>query len=434
MQVSVESTSPIARRMTVTVPADELEHAIAKRLQQLSGQLKMPGFRPGKVPMKVVEAQYGGRVMQEVSGELIQSSYRQALGKESLHPASGPKIEPKSLERGKALEYIAEFDVYPDIPHLDLAGKGIERPVCTVSDEDIDSTIETMRKQRVSWSAVEREARADDRVTLDFTGTIDGEEFEGGKAEGFQVVLGASTLLKDFEQGLLGVKPGEERTLDVSFPKEYQASELAGKNAKFAVKVREVAESQLPELNEDFIRQMGTANGSLEAFREEVKSSLEREAKLRQRGLLRHRVLEKLLEINDFEIPTGLVEEEISRLRQRDRNTGQVQGAAAEPQAYEQAARQRVAIGLILAEIIKSKGIDADPEQVRARVQELAVSYEDPAAFVRWHYEKPGRLGEIEAVVLEEQVVDAMLEEADVQDKAVSFQELIQLANSSREV
>lgn len=436
MQVSVETMSPISRRMVVTVPAEELEQAVIQRLKRLSAQVKMPGFRPGKVPLKMVEAQYGKRVMQEVSSELIQTSYQQALGQERLKPAGGPKIEPKTLERGQALEYIAEFDVYPEISQLDIQGKSIERPVFTIADEDIDRTIETLRKQRMEWEPVERAAQAEDRITMDFTGSLNGEEFDGGKAEDYQVVLGSGSLLKDFEDGLLGTTVAQALTLDVAFPQDYPAAKLAGQTAKFAVTVKQIEAPKLPEINQEFVQQLGTQSGEIAEFRNEVKLSLEREADSRQRDILRRAVMAALLEANKFEIPASLLGQEIQRLKQMEQANRADQGLPADTgeahnQAYEDAARRRVSLGLILAEIIQARAIKADNQRVRERLTQLAASYEQPEAFVQWHYEKPERLAEIESLVLEDMVVEQLLEGAKLKDKPVNFQELITLSSAS---
>ena len=438
MQVSVETTSPIARRMTVTVPAEELEQAVASRLKRLSSQVKMPGFRPGKVPMKMVEAQYGQRVMQEATADLIQTSYQQALGQEQLKPAGGPKIEPKSLERGQALEYVAEFDVYPEIPQLSISGKAIERPQCEITDTDIDKTIETMRKQRVSWEPATAAAADGDRVTIDFVGTIDGEEFDGGKANDYQVVLGSGALLPDFEQGLIGVTLEQQLDLPVSFPADYPAAELAGKATRFAITVKAVEAPKLPVLDADFIRQLGTESGEVTQFRDEVKVSLVREAETRQRDILRRQVMTALLEANQFEIPRNLLDQEVQRLRKMDPANRQDQGLPQQNtdeanQAYEKTAQRRVALGLILSEVVQQQQLRADPEQVRARLTELAASYEAPQAFVQWHYEKPERLAEIESLVLEDKVVEHLLQDAAIKDKSVDFQALIELSKASQQ-
>ena len=430
MQVSVEAIGSIGRRLTVTVPAEQLEDAIVSRLKRLSKQVKIPGFRPGKVPMKMVEAQYGSQVMQEASGELIQSSYQQALGQEGLRPAGSPKIVPKTLERGQALEYVAEFDVYPEAKQLDLTGKPIERPVCKVTDEDIDRTIDTLRKQQQTWKSVDRKAKLDDQLMIDFVGTIDGVEFQGGKGNDVPLVLGSGAMIKGLEDGLVGVKGGEQKRVETTFPDNYQAKELAGKKAQFEVIVKTVEEPVLPEVNDEFIAKLGIENGSVEKLRADVKDNLERELGVRQRNVLRDRVLEALIELNDLDVPAELVAQEIEQMKQSAAQQQQSQGLpvtdSGDNAIYEKAAKRRVLLGLVIAEVIKQHNITADPDTVRKRVEEMAGGYESPEQVVRWHYEKPERLQGIESVVLEEKVVEVLLQTADIKDKEMGFQDLVQ--------
>ena len=428
MQVSVETTGTIGRRMKVAVPAEELEKKIHHRLQRLRQTVRLPGFRPGKVPMKMVEAKYGQQVLQEVSGEVIRSSLQTALGQEGLTPAGGPMIEPKTVERGKALEYVAEFEVYPQLKKLDLTGVRLERPRCQIQEEDIDRTIESVRRQRRNWKPVERPAQEDDRLLIDFKGRIDGEPFAGGEAEAYPLVLGSGAMIPGFEDGLMGASAGETRTLDIDFPGDYRAAELAGKTARFQVTVKEVAEPELPPLDEDFVKQLGVASGDMAEFRREVRQNLERERDTRERNLLRQRVFQALLEANDIEVPRGLVKEEIRRMKQQDAAQRQAQNLPAQDiddEIYEPIARRRTLLGLIVAEIVQERGIKADPARVRSRVEALAADYDSPEKVVEWHYEKPQRLSEIEAVVLEEQVVDQLLESAQVDETSMSFQELV---------
>ena len=430
MQVSVESVGAIGRRLTITLPAEELEEAIKSRLQRLAKQVKMPGFRPGKVPMKMVEAQYGPQIMREVSGELIQTSYQQALGQEGLRPAGGPKIVPKTLERGRALEFVAEFDVYPEAKQLDLSGQTIVRPTCDITEADIDRTVETIRKQQQTWQTVERQAKLDDQVTMDFEGSIGGELFQGGKGTDVQLVLGSGMMIAGFEDQLVGVSANDQRTITVTFPQDYRAKDLAGKEAQFAVKVKKVEEPVLPELNDEFVAKLGIENGNMEKLRSDVKENLEREMRVRQRNILRDRVLEALIKVNDLDVPRSLVEREIEHMKQSAAQNQQAQGLLAQDSGddaiYEKAAKRRVLLGLVVSEIVKQKNISADPAKVRERVEELAAGYESPEDVIRWHYEKPERLQGIEAVVLEEKVVEALIESAKVEDKPMGFQDLIQ--------
>ncbi len=433
MQVSVESKGNLGRRMTVAVPAEQFEQALVSRFQRLSKQVKVPGFRPGKIPMKVIEARYGGRVLDEVAGELIQNTFREAIGQEGLKPVAGPHIHPKSIERGKELAYTAEFEVYPEIPKVDLAGHAIERPGCSITDEDVERSVENLRKQRPEWHAVEREARLDDRMKIDFEGKVDGESFEGGQATDFAVVLGTGSLMPGFEEGLVGAKAEETLTLDLEFPAPYSNQALAGKPAKFEITIREVAEPVLPEVNEDFVRQFGIEDGSVDTLYKGVRANLDREMVQRLRTVLRARVFEALVGANKFEVPETLLTAEteyVRRLHDAVRQQGQTDAETAtaeESVVYEATARRRLAQNLVIAEVIRIQGIKAEPEKVRTRVVEMAQEYESPEEFVRACYAAPERLAEVEAAIIEEQVVKYLLGTATVTETPLTFQELVQL-------
>lgn len=434
MDVSVESTGSIGRRMKVTLPAEELENAVQARLKRLSRQVKMPGFRPGKVPLKVVEKQYGGQAVQEAASDLIQASFERAVGQEGLEPVGGPKIEPKSLARGQSLEYVAEFDVYPEIKKTDLSGVTIEKPICEILPADIDRTIETMRGQRKGWEEVDRASREGDRVTIDFKGKIGDEYFEGGQAENYPLELGSGAMIAGFEDGIRGMKSGEEKTIEVKFPDDYRAEQLAGKTAHFEIVAKKVEEPKLPEVNDEFAAELGI-DGGVDKLKEDVKENLERERTARIRSILRSRVMQALMDANDIEVPAALVEQEARRMKAADQQQRQAQGYPADANTaddtqYRQAAERRVVLGLVLAEIIKDKQLQADKDKVRERVEELAAGYEQPEAVVKWYYEQPGRLAEIENVVVEEQVVELLLETASVKGKATGFQDLVQLSMS----
>ncbi|MDH3688568.1 MAG: trigger factor [Gammaproteobacteria bacterium] len=430
MRVQVENTGTLSRRMTVSLPAEQLEQEISARLVRLSQNIRMPGFRPGKAPRKLLEAKYGAGLLQEVAGELMHTSFRDALGQEGLNPAGKPAIEPKSLERGHDLEYVATFEVYPDVGEIKIANAEIERPQCEIEDADIDRTIENMRKQRVSWDKVFREAGNEDRVTIDFVGTIDSEPFEGGEAKDFPVVLGSGSLLSDFETGLVGVKTGEKRSISIDFPENYPKEELAGKHATFAVEVKEVAQSRLPEVDEDFAKALGIEIGGVDKLRAEIKENLARELDDRVRAFLRTQVMQALLENNKIDIPERLVEEEIDRMVSSAQQQLKGRGVALDAQEvdrsrYQEEARRRVALGIIVIEVVKSSELKVDAAKVRARLDEMAVGYDDPAGFIQWHYADRSRLSHIESIVLEEQVVEHLLEKAQVVDKPMTFSEFM---------
>jgi trigger factor len=430
MQVTVETTGALGRRMTVAVPAERLEREISTRMKRLSQTARFPGFRPGKAPMKMVEAQYGGQVLEEVVGDLIRSTFYEAVSEKGLKPAGGPSIEPRQVDRGQDFEYTATFEVYPEVARLDIQGCRIERPVAAVGDEDIDRTIETLRSQRITWQPVERAAANGDRVIIDFEGSIDGTPFEGGSAKDFPLVLGNNVLIDGFEAGIAGMHAGESRTLDLSFPADYRNSALAGKQTQFSVTVKQVNEPVLPEVNDEFARSLGVSDGKIETLRAEVRANLERELNDRVRRDLRDQVFKAIIEVNAFDVPKTLEDAEIGHLIQMSRSNIEAQGlrgdqVPTDPTLYAEQARRRVKLGLILADIVKARGISADAARVRARVEELAAGYENPQEFINWHYSKPGRLGDIESQMLEEQAMDLLLETADVTDKTMSFQELV---------
>lgn len=428
MQVSVEATSTLGRRLTVVVPAEQFEQAFASRLQKLSRQVKMPGFRPGKVPIKVVEARYSGQVLEEVAGELIEHSLREAIGSQQLRPASGTRIRHKPLTRGQGLEYTAEFEIYPQIARLDLAGVEVERPVPEIADADLDRTLEGVRRSRITWNPVERPAQRDDRLLIDFVARADEQEIEGATGQNQPVVLGSESLFKEIEEGLIGSSRGETRKITVTFPPDTRNTALAGKAVEFEVRVNEVAEPVLPPVDDELAKALGVAEGGVEKLREEVRRSLEREAEERVRTVLRRNVLKVLRELNQFEVPATLLEAEVERIK---RMGAAARGAPAPDGAadafYRERAAVRVSLGLILAEIIRARDIKPDTGRIRARIEQMARDYEAPEKFIEWYYASPERLGEVESTVLEEQVVEQLLQTAQVRDRSVPFLDLIKM-------
>lgn len=429
MQVSVENTGNLGRAMSVSIPAEEVEEQIQARLKNLAKNARLPGFRPGKAPLKIIDAHYGEQVLQEVAGSLIESSLREAFAQENLVPAGTPQVEPKTLERGKDIEFTASFDVYPEIKKLDLKGVEIERPVCEITDEDIDRTVETMRSQKVTYEPVERGAGEGDRVTVDFKGTIDGEPFAGGEAEDYQLVLGQGQFLEEFENGVLGAAGGEQRTVNVAFPDDYHGEGVAGKTVEFDIHVKEVAEPQLPEVNEEFIKSFGIEDGDVEAFRREIADNLARERDERVSRLTRSRVMDALIRENEIEAPASLVEREIDAMISMNRSMLEQQGMPTEQfdpdrERYREDAERRVRMGLILSEIVQRNELKPDPDKVKERIEKMAASYEQPESFVQWYYSSRERMQQMESAVLEEQVVEMLLEDADSRETSVSLQEL----------
>ena len=313
MDVSIENTGAIGRRMTVKVPADELAGAVTTRLKRLARTAKIAGFRPGKVPMKVIESRFADQALAEAADELISSNYFAALSDQSLEPAGPPAIEPKSLTRGEDLEFVANFEIFPEVSKTELTGMSIERQSCEVGDDDIDRTIDTLRSQRTNFTTTEKSAEIGDQVTVDFKGRVDGEIFQGGEANDYAIVLGKGSLLKEFEDGLMGASAGDDLTIKLTFPEDYPGTEVAGKEAEFEVKLKEVGVPEMPEVDEEFIKTFGIEDGSVESFRKEIQTSLERERDQRSRAKIRQSVLEALMKDNEFEAPSALVDEEINR-------------------------------------------------------------------------------------------------------------------------
>lgn len=430
MQVSVETTGNLGRRMTVSVPDERIDQEIQVRLKDLARRAKIEGFRPGKVPMSIVKRRYGGQVRDEVVGEVLQSTFAEAITQEKLHPAGTPDIESHDYAPGKGLEYTALFEVYPEFALAPLAGAKIETVTAEITDADVDDMLETIRKQRVSWEAVEREAAEGDRVVIDFTGTLNGEAFKGNEGKQVPVVLGQGRMIEGFESGLIGAKTGEERTIDVTFPEQYHAEELAGKQVQFAISVHQVEAQKLPELDADFARSMGLEDGSMEKLRDEVRANMQRELDQAIKGRNKERVMDKLLDINKIDVPQALVKSESERLAQQMMQGLLSQGARAEdlkldPATFAQQAARRVSLGLILGEIVKANKLTVEPARLRETVEGLAATYEHPEEVVKWYYADKRRLAEIESIALEEQVVDWVLQQAEKDEKSMSFKEIM---------
>lgn len=430
MQVSVEQSGNIERKMTISLPAERVDSEISRQLQRLSKQVKVPGFRPGKVPMKIMKSRYLGQVMQDVITDLIQSSYQEALGQESLRPAGAPSIETSSGGEGKDLEYTATFEVYPDLTGLTLSGLKIERNLCEISDQDIDTTLDSLRRQRVEWKSVDAEAKDGNRVTLDFTGTVDGKPFTGGEGKAMPVVIGSGSLIPGFESQLIGIKEGEDRTLTVKFPDDYHAAEMAGKEAIFDVKATEVAEEVLPEIDEALAKSFGVEGGGIEKFREEIRDNLSREASDRTDITVRDAIFQAVLESNEIDVPKALVEQELKMLVETaEKEQPEITKNEEAVAMYRKLAERRVSLGLILAEITEREAMIPAADAVESRLQKLAETYEDPSSFIEWYKADRQRLSEIEAQVLEGMVVDKLLKDAEITDKTISFEELVNPAS-----
>jgi trigger factor len=430
MPHTIENLGQLERRLVMAVPVADIDRQVGERLKRLARTIRMAGFRPGKVPLKLVEQTYGPQVRSEVIGDAVQKSFTDAVRGENLRVAGYPRIERNDGAPEGELQFSATFEVYPEIAPGELAGVAIERPTLAVGDAEVDKTIEVLRKQRIRYEAADRPAANGDRVTIDFVGTVDGVEFAGGKGEDQAFVLGEGRMLPDFEAGIVGLRAGESRTVPVGFPADYQGKELAGRNASFAITLKRVEAALLPEVDADFARSLGVADGDLAKMRAEVRANVEREVKKRLGGELKGRVMQALLETTRPALPKSLVDMEIERLVAGARADLQSRGLKMEnvpidPQLFEDQAKRRVALGLIVAEVVKRFDLGAKPEQVRKLVEEHADSYESPGEVVKWFYTQPDRLAEFEGLAVEENVIDWVLKQARVVDKPVAFDELM---------
>lgn len=431
MQTNTEHVNPLERQLEVNIPGDAIEAEVQARLQRLSRTVKVHGFRPGKVPMKMVEQQYGGQVRREVLGDALQKGFADAVRSQNLRVAGYPSFDAKDAPEGAGhYQFVATFEVYPEIQLGDIGDKEIERPVAEVAAKDVDSTIEILRKQRVQFEKTDRPANAGDRLEIDYRGVLDGAEFPGGSAKGYRMVLGEGRLLKDFEDQLAGMAAGQSKSFELTFPEDYHGKDLAGKTVTFEVTVNAVEGPKLPEVNADFARALGVAEGDLEKMRAEIKGNLERELKKRVQGKLKEQVMQMLLDSTQVELPKALVSMEIERLMRQARQDFVARGMDAKDiplpaDIFEEQAKRRVSLGLILAEIVKTHSLEAKPEQVRRLVEEHADSYEQPAEVVKWYYDNPDRLAEVESLALEDNVVAWALSQAKVTDKATEFDELM---------
>jgi len=435
MQVSVENTSALERRMTIAVPAERVETEVNKRLQQTARRAKVPGFRPGKVPMSVIRQRYEDAARQEAFGDLVQSSFYEAVVEQKLNPAGAPAVEPKSFEKGKDLEFVAIFEVFPEFTVAGFESINVERLSAEVADADLDNMLEVLRKQNTRFETVERAAQNDDQVNIDFVGKVDGEVFAGGSAKGTQLVLGSGRMIPGFEDGLVGAKAGEERVVNVTFPEDYQNLDLAGKAAEFTITVNSVSAPQLPELNEEFFAQFGIKESTLQDFRNEVRKNMERELRQAIKTKVKNQVMDGLLAANPIEVPKALLENEVNRLRVQavQQFGGNIKPDQLPAELFEEQAKRRVVLGLIVAEVVKQFDLKPDEGKVREMIEEMASAYQEPEQVISWYYKNDQQLNEVRSVVLEEQVVDTVLQKATVTDKSVSYEDAVKPAQAPAE-
>ena len=430
MEVSVEQTEGLERRLKVALPEEQVEGQIKERVQKMARTVHIPGFRPGKVPVKVVRQRYGKQIRDEVVGELVRDSFQDALAKENLRPAGSPTIDDIQADPGAGVAYQAVFEVYPEVRIPSIESLAVVRPKSQVNDHDIDQMIDTLLRQRRTWDDVDREAREQDRVVIDFAGTCEGEAITNGSAEKVPVEIGAGRMVQGFEDGLVGAAAGADLTLNVTFPEDAPDESVAGKPAEFKVHVHSVQAQSLPEIDEDFINSFGVEDGTMEGFRGEIRQNMERELGEALRTTTKRRVMDSLLETGTIELPAGLVREEVERMTNQRRMDLVYQGVdpeqvTLEPSMFEADSRRRVALGLLLAQIVKENDMTADPETVRERIETIASTYDESDKVVNWYYSNHERLQEIESAVLEDQVVEWVLERAQVSDEETAFDALL---------
>ncbi|MDP5239601.1 trigger factor [Uliginosibacterium sp. 31-16] len=431
MQTNEVTLGALERRIDVSVSQAEFETQVAARLKHLGRTVKMAGFRPGKVPTKMVEQSYGPQVRNEVLGEAVEVAFNRAVQEQKLRVAGYPNIEPKVTSAEGVMEFVATFEVFPEVVVGDLSAAELERPVLAVGDAEVDRTIEVLRKQRTAYAKAERASQEGDRVLIDFTGRKDGEIFEGGQASDFSVVVGGGQMLPDFDAALRGLNVGDSKTFDLTFPAEYHAKNLAGQTVQFEITLKGVEAPILPEVDATFAQALGVADGNIDTMRAEIKANLEREVARRIRARVRDQALEVLSKSATFEVPKALVDGESGRMAEAAKQDlaqrgVDVKNVPVEKGWFTEQAASRVKLGLLVAEIVGKHDLQAKPEQVRARVDDMAQTYEQPSEVVRWYYSKPENLRDIQDAVVEDNVVEWVLGQAKVSEKVFTFEELME--------
>ena len=430
MEATTAQANELERRVDLSIAIADVEKEMEQRLKRMGKNMKMPGFRPGKVPFSIVKQQYGDQARHEVLSEELDRVFGETVTEKKMRVAGYPRIEPKTTESATHLEFSAIFEVYPEFTPGDLSAAEIERPTLEVSAAEVDKTLDILRKQRVSYEDADRAAAKEDRVVIDFLGKKDGVPFQGGQASDYPFVLGQGMMLPDFENAVEGAKAGESKTFDLTFPADYHAKDLAGQTVQFDITVKQIQGPKLPEVDAEFARSMGIADGDVEKMRAEIEANLKREVKRRIEGKIKDQVMEALLATNPITVPVALVDMEIQRLMQAARQDMEQRGMKVadlpiQPEWFADQAKRRVTLGLVLAEVVKTENLQATPEQVRAMVEETAASYEQPEEVIRWYYAQPQRLQEVEGVAIENNVVAWVLGKAKVSDKAAVFDELM---------
>jgi len=430
MQVSVENVSGLERRVKIAVPADQVEQAVNKKINQAARTIKMDGFRVGKVPLNVIKKRYGASIRAEALDDIIRDAYVSAIQQTELKVAGFPNIEPISFAEGKDVEFAAVVEVYPEVTLADFAALAVERPTSEVTDADVDTMIANLRRQRAKWEESAEAAADQDRLTIDFEGSVNGEKFEGGTAQDFAIVIGSKRMIPGFEEQLVGSKAGEETVITVTFPADYQAENLAGKEAQFKINVKKVVKPTLPELDATFLEAFGVKDGNVDQFRADVRKNMERELRNGIRAKVKSAVFDALVKANSIELPKALVAEEINRQRQQaiqqfGGKNAQIKPEMLPDELFKEQSERSVALGLLVSEIIRANEITVDAERVRALVDEVAQSYEQPEEVVKWYYSSKEQMAQVQSAVLEDQVVDLVLAKAQITDKAVGYEELL---------
>lgn len=430
MQVSVETTEGLERRLTITVPAEKVDAEIKNRLTRLAKTQRIDGFRPGKVPVSVIRQRYGAAVRNEVAAELMQRNYYDALVGEKINPAGDPRIEPKTNKKGEDLEFVATIEVYPEVELKELSELKVEKPVVEVKDEDLDTMLETLQKQHQTWKAVKRKSRKTDKITIDFLGTVDGEEFDGGKAENFELEMGQNRMIPGFEKGIVGAKAGEEVTVEVTFPEDYHAENLKGKDAVFQVTMHKVESPVLPEVDDEFATLFGVEEGGVDALKAEVTKNMQRELGQAVKAKVKDQVIKGMLEMHELDVPSSLVSQEIDVLRQQamQRFGGQVDPANMPDlpaELFTEQAKDRVKIALLLGEFIRNNEVTVEDEQVFELIENMASAYESPEEVVAYYKSDEKLMGQMRNVAMEEKAIEMLVEKSTATDVEATFDEIM---------
>lgn len=431
MQVSVEATTSIERRLTITVPAEQVDTAVDKKVNETAKTIRIDGFRPGKVPTKVVKKRYGASIRQDVLGDVIQSSYFEAMQKENLKPAGMPQIEPEQDKGEGEFVYTAIVEVYPEIKLVDAAGIAVDRMTSNIEDADVDTMIDVLLNQQTQWTEVLRAAADTDQINLDFEGYLDGEAFDGGAAQGHDLVLGSNSMIPGFEDGILGMEASQDKDITVTFPKDYNAAELAGKEATFTIKVNTVSEATKPDLNEEFFARFNPKEEGEAGFRAEIRSNMNRELNQALKLKLKNGLLNAYLALNTFDVPKALVTEELGRLKEQalqefGGGNEKLDPSILPDEMFQDQADKRVKIGLLAAEIIQQNDFKVDEDKVKTLVQEMAEGYQDPQEFIDYYMNNAEQRGQLDGVVLEDQVVEHLLAAASVNDVVVDYKTAVE--------